>query len=65
MSYEHIEQTVGTHGGLLFKYNALVNAVREFWKTTMDNNSLEVIIPQEIDTEIGPLGNLSNKLIIK
>ena len=56
---------VGTHGGLLFEYNALVNAVPEFWKTTMDDNSLVAIFPQEIDTEIGPLSNLSNKMIIK
>ena len=63
MSYKQIRQR-SAHT-VLFEYNALVNAVRAFWKTTMDNNSLEVIIPQEIVTEIGPLSNLSNKLIIK
>ena len=29
MRYEQIEQTVGTNGGLLFEYNALVNAIPE------------------------------------
>ena len=38
MRYEQIEQTVGTNGRLLFKYNALVNAVPQSWKTRMDSN---------------------------
>ena len=56
------EQTVGTNGWLLFEYNALVNAVPEPWKTAMHNNYWAVIIPQEIlNTEIGPLSNLTKK----
>ena len=63
MRYEQIEQTVGTNGGLLFEYNALVNAIPESWKTRMDSNYQAMIIPQEINTEIGPLSNLTNKKI--
>ena len=63
MRYEQIKQTVGTNGRLLFEYNALVNAIPESWKTAMDSNYQAVIIPQEINTEIGPLSNLTNKKI--
>ena len=63
MRYEQIEQTVGTNGRLLFEYNALVNAIPESWKTRMDRNYQAMIIPQEINTEIGPLSNLTNKKI--
>ena len=63
MRYEQIEQTVGTNGRLLFEYNALINAVPESWKTRMDSNYQAMIIPQEINTEIGPLSNLTNKKI--
>ena len=63
MRYEQIEQTVGTNGRLLFEYNALVNAIPESWKTRMDSNYQAMIILQEINTEIGPLSNLTNKKI--
>ena len=63
MSYKRSEHTVGTNGGLLFEYNALVNAVPESWKTAMDSSYQAVIIPQEINTEIGPISNLTNKRI--
>ena len=63
MRYEQIEQTVGTNGRLLFECNALVNAIPESWKTRMDSNYQAMIIPQEINTEIGPLSNLTNKKI--
>ena len=63
MRYEQIEQTVGTNGRFLFEYNALVNAIPESWKTRMDRNYQALIIPQEINTEIGPLSNLTNKKI--
>ena len=63
MRYEQIEQTVGTNGGLLLEYNALVSAIPESWKTRMDSNYQAMIIPQEINTEIGPLSNLTNKKI--
>ena len=38
MRYELIEQTVSKNGGLLFEYNAFVNAIPESWKTAMDRN---------------------------
>ena len=38
MRYEQIEQTVSKNGGLLFEYNAFVNAIPESWKTAMDRN---------------------------
>ena len=41
----------------MFEYNAL--------KTAMDSNYRPVFIPQEINTEIGPLTNLSNRVIRK
>ena len=63
LRYEQIEQTVGKNGGLLFEYNALVNAIPESWKTAMDRNYQAVIIPHEINTQIGSLSNLINKKI--
>ena len=63
MRYEQTEQTVGTNGRLLFEYNALVNAIPESWKTRMVSKFQAMIIPQEINTEIGPLSNLTNKKI--
>ena len=63
MRYEQIEKTVGTNGGLLLEYNALVNAIAESWKTRMDSNYQAMIIPQEINTEIGPLSNMTNEKI--
>ena len=63
MRYEQTEQTVGKNGGLLFEYNALVNAIPESWKTAMDRNYQAVNIPHEINTEIGSLSNLINKKI--
>ena len=63
MRYEQIEQTVGKNGGLLFEYNALVNAIPESWKTAMDRNYQAMIIPHEINTEIGSLSKLLNKKI--
>ena len=39
----------------MFEYNAL--------KTAMDSSYRPVFIPQERNTEIGPLTNLSNRMI--
>ena len=60
MSYEEIRQKVGTSGTLLFEYNALVRAIQESWKIEMDNNNIEVIIPREINTELGTLREKKN-----
>ena len=48
---------------LQFEYNTLVSAILESWKIEMNNNNIEVIIPQEMNTELGPLSKLSNKMI--
>ena len=58
MRYEQIEQTLGTNGEL-FEYYANFKS----WKTRMDSNYQAVIIPQEINTEIGSLSKLTNKNI--
>ena len=63
MSYEEIRQKAGTSGSLQFEYNALVSAIPESWKIEMNNHNTEVIIPREINTELGPLSKLSNKMI--
>ena len=65
MSYEEIRQKAGTSGSLQFEYNTLVSAIPESWKIVMNNNNnnIEVIFPREIDTELGPLSKLSNKMI--
>ena len=63
MSYEEIRQKVGTSGMLQFECNALVRAIPESWNSEMDNNSIDVITPRAINTELGPLSKLSNKII--
>ena len=63
MSYEDIRQKAGTSGSLQFEYNALVSAIPESWKIETNNHNTEVIIPREINTELGPLSKLSNKTI--
>ena len=45
------------------EYNALLSAIPESWKVEMGNNNVGVIIPREINTELGPLSRLSNKMI--
>ena len=63
MSFEEIRQKVGMSSSLQFECNALVNAIPESWKIEMNNNNIEVIIPREINTELGPLSKLSNNMI--
>ena len=53
----------GAHYTLQFEYNTLVSAILESWKIEMNNNNIEVIIPRVINTELGPLSKLSNKMI--
>ena len=48
---------------LQFEYNTLVSAILESWKIEMNNNNIEVINPREMNTELGPLSKLSNKMI--
>ena len=64
-SYEQILQKVGTHSALVSEYNALINAVPESWKIKMNSNNFELIIPQEIISELDPLSELYNKEIRK
>ena len=63
MSYEEIRQKVSTSGTLQFEYDALVSDNPESWTFEMHNNNIEVIIPREINTKLGSLSKLSNKMI--
>ena len=63
MSYEEIRQKVSTSGTLQFEYDALVSDNPESWTFEIDNSNIEVIIPREINTKLGSLSKLSNKMI--